>query len=86
MADVRGKPEFVDPDPEKISQLLELQLAQKRAEWKQASARYRNIRAAGFLFLSMVIIGALFAFFVVFSRVNDERANRPTRNSSTPGR
>lgn len=83
---VPGKPELADNDPEKINQLLELQLAQKRAEWKRANARYRNIRSAGFVFLFIVIIGALLAFFFAFSRVNEERASKhATKASSVSG-
>jgi hypothetical protein len=83
---VPGKPELADNDPEKINQLLELQLAQKRAEWKRANARYRSIRSAGFVFLFIVIIGALLAFFFAFSRVNEERASKhATKASSVSG-
>ncbi len=73
---VPGKPELADNDPEKISQLLELQLAQKRAEWKRAGASYRTLRLLSFLFLFFVIAGGLFAFFLTFSRVNEGRASR----------
>ena len=80
---VPGKPELVDTDPEKISQLLELQLAQKRAEWKRAGARYRTLRSLSFLFLFLIIVGGLFVFFLIFSRVNEGHASRP--NATTTG-
>jgi len=84
---VPGKPELADNGPEKFNQLLELQLAQKRAEWKRANARYRNIRSASFVFLFIVIIGALLAFFFAFSRVKEERASQnATKTSSVSGR
>jgi hypothetical protein len=79
---VPGKTELADNDPEKISQLLEMQLAQKRAEWKRAGARYRMLRSLSFLFLFLVIAGGLLAFFLIFSRVNEER--RSQSNVATP--
>jgi hypothetical protein len=72
-----GKPELAENDPEKISQLLELQLTQQRAAWKQASARYRLFRSLSFFFLFLVIAGGLFVFFVISSRFNEERTNHP---------
>jgi hypothetical protein len=84
---VPGKPELADNDPDKISQLLELQLAQKRANWKRANARYRSIRSVSFLFLFILILGALLAFFFAFSRINEERGSRhPAKGSSASGR
>jgi hypothetical protein len=79
---VPGKPELADTDPQKISQLLELQLAQKRAEWKRAGARYRTLRSLSFLFLFLIIVGGLFAFFLIFSRVNEGRASRPNATTT----
>jgi len=38
-------------DTEQLTKLLDLELAQKRAAWKQAGDRARSIRAAGFVFL-----------------------------------
>jgi hypothetical protein len=67
--------ESADDESGKLSRLLELELAQKRLKWKRASARYRTIRSLGFLFLFILIIGTLLAFFFVFSRVNEERTN-----------
>lgn len=82
-----GKPELAENDPEKLGQLLDLELVQKRAEWKRASGRYRNIRTVSFLFLFFLIVGGLLAFFLVFSRVNEERATQHSPTvSSAPGR
>lgn len=46
-----------------------MQLELKRAEWKQASGRYHTIRTLSFLFLFLVILGALLAFFFAFTRL-----------------
>jgi hypothetical protein len=62
-----GKPEFFENDPERLDQLLELQLTQKRNEWKKATSRYRLIRTLSFIFLFLVIVGGLVAFFLIFT-------------------
>jgi len=61
------KREGSDADPERLAQLLELELIQKRAAWQQAAARRGSLRVLSFLFLFIVIVGALIAFFVFFS-------------------
>jgi hypothetical protein len=75
--DADGKPESRELDPEQLERMLELELMQKRAARKIASQRQLKVRLASFLFLFILIVGTLFAFFVLMSRVNEERANRP---------
>ena len=70
------KPNEIDAD--NLSRLLELELIQKRATWKQAGDRYRSFRAAGFLFLFVLIVGCLLGGYLAFMRVNEQRANQPT--------
>jgi len=65
------------PGADELSRLLELELIQKRATWKQTSQRNRSFRTAAFLFLFLLIAGCVFGFFFVFTRVNEERPNRP---------
>ena len=69
------KPNEIDPD--KLSRLLELELIQKRATWKQAGERYRSFRAAGFVFLFVLIVGCLIGGYFAFMRVNEQRTNPP---------
>ncbi len=73
------KREGSDADPERLAQLLELELIQKRAAWQQAAARRGSLRVLSFLFLFIVIVGALIAFFVFFSSdsVTEVRLNSP---------
>ena len=79
MPDPNGKPESKQIDPEQLSRLMDLELAQKRAAWKKAASRRQKTRIASFFFLFLLIAASLFAFFVLFTRVNQERANqRPT--------
>src|SRR3989442_13514568 len=70
MADPAGpKPNEIDAD--KLARLLELELIQKRATWKQAGERYRSIRTAGFVFLFVLIVGCVIGglFFFLFGEV-----------------
>jgi len=60
-----GKTELDNPD--RLNQLLENELEQKRAEWMHSRERYRTIRVLSFLFLFLVIAGSLLAFFFVFT-------------------
>jgi len=83
MADpAQSKPNEIDPD--NLSRLLELELIQKRATWKQTGERARSIRAAGFVFLFVLIVVCLIGGYFAFMRVNEKRANPPS--SSTEDR
>lgn len=84
---VDGKPEPTETDPEKLSRLLELELLQKRAEWKNATSRHSKLRTASFLFLFILIVGSLLAFYFLFSRVSEQRPNQgqtPASSVSQP--
>lgn len=69
-------------EAEKLTRLLELELAQKRAAWKEAGARRRNARVMSFAFLLLIILGCLFGLFFAFSIVNEQRPR--DQSSSTP--
>ncbi|HEX7518341.1 MAG TPA: hypothetical protein VF345_13760 [Chthoniobacterales bacterium] len=53
-------------DPENAVRMLELELMRQRAARQQAGAPYRGLRAASFIFLFAVILGALLTFCYVF--------------------
>lgn len=67
----------ISSDAEQLSRLLELELIQKRAAWKQAKQRKKSYRSLAFLFLFLLFAGCLLGFFFAFNRVNEERQNRP---------
>jgi hypothetical protein len=69
-------------EAEKVTRLLELELAQKRAAWKEAGARRRNARMMSFAFLFLIILGCLFGLFFAFSIVNEQRPRE--KSSATP--
>ena len=80
MADPAGpKPNEIDAD--KLSRLLELDLIQKRATWKQAGERYRSIRTAGFVFLFVLIVGCVIGGYFAFTRLTEQRANQPASST-----
>jgi hypothetical protein len=70
-----GKAESNGRDSEQLSRAIEAELAAKRARWKNAAARRQKIRIASFFFLFLLILVSLLAFYVLFSRVNEERTN-----------
>jgi hypothetical protein len=86
MADAtEPKPKEIDPD--NLSRLLELELIQKRVTWKQAGERYRAVRAAGFVFLAVLILGCLVGGYFAFMRMNESRPSQPNAaTNSVPGR
>ena len=85
--EVPGKTNSNESDAEKLTQELELELIQKRATWKQAGTRYKNIRTAAFLFLFLLISACLLGSFFVFSRVTEERSNQhDAATSAVPNR
>jgi hypothetical protein len=55
---------------------LENEFAAKRAEWQRNREKFRLLRLLSFSLLSLVIIGGLIAFSVVFTRVNEIRDER----------
>lgn len=72
---VQSQPSPVDA--EQLSRLLELELVQKRVEWKQLKQRKKSYRSLAFVFLFLLFAGCLAGYFFVFNRVNEERQNRP---------
>ena len=71
-----------ESEAEKLARLLELELIQKRAEWKRAGARHRNARLMSFAFLFFIIIAGLAALFFAFSTAKEERPKQQSTNTS----
>ncbi len=71
-------------ETEQLTRLLELELIQKRATWKQAGERYRSFRAAGFIFLFLLVIACLVGGYFAFMRVNEQHANPRPSSSVDP--
>ncbi len=77
------KPEENAPDPDQLAKMLELELIQKRFVWQQNKQRFGSLRAASFVFLFLVIVGALVGVWFLFSsgQVGELRAQH---HSPTP--
>ncbi len=64
---------------------MELEVAQKRAQWQRDRETHRLIRLLGFSFLSLVILGALVFLFFLLSNgdeLRSRRASLPSPNRS----
>jgi hypothetical protein len=55
---------------------IETELAERRARWERDRERRQAIRLISFSFLSLVILGALLALWLTFSRANEVRSER----------
>ncbi|HEY0368284.1 MAG TPA: hypothetical protein VGC85_01685 [Chthoniobacterales bacterium] len=75
-----------DPlSPDQLSKLLELELQQKRETWQHEKRRLSAFRALSFLFLFLVIAGALAAWWIFSpNQITDPRANPRAAPTATP--
>ena len=77
-------PRFYPVDcAEELSRLLDLELIQKRFEWQQTTARHKNLKTFSLLFLFMVVLAGLVAFYFAYMRASEGRNQRPTAASAT---
>jgi hypothetical protein len=70
------RPEISSTDPDTLARALELELMQKRAVWERARQRRGTWRALSFLFLLLVIAGALLVWFYLLPVLNRGGADR----------
>ena len=63
-------------DPEELSRLLEIELMQKKALWQQKTARNKNLKSVSLVFLFLIVMAGLAAFYFVFMQANEGRQNR----------
>ena len=75
---------ITEKETDQLTKLLEIELAQKRVTWKHTSERARSARAAGLVFLFVLIVGCLVAGYFAFMRVNEQRANSAVSSTSRP--
>ena len=60
-----------------LTKALEIELQLKRASWQKVRARRGTWRALSLLFLLLVILGTLFAFFYLLPQLHPNRAKTP---------
>jgi hypothetical protein len=65
-------------DPRDLEKALELELIAKRASWQKMRARRGTWRALSFLFLFLVLLGALLAYFYFSMAMNRRSGNSPS--------
>ena len=82
--DANGKSEPQSPETDQLTKLLQVELAQKKMEWAAAAERYRKIRTASFFFLALIIMGAIAAFFFIFSQLPDRLSHPAPAASASP--
>ena len=70
-------------DAEELTKLLEIELIQKRTEWKRATTRNKNLKSLSLLFLAVVVMAGLAVFYFTFMRVQEGRQNRPAATDVT---
>jgi hypothetical protein len=78
----RSETTAAQTETEQLTKLLELELAQKRATWKQAGERARSIRSASFVFLFLLIVACLVGGYFVFMLVDEQRTNPPAPSAA----
>jgi hypothetical protein len=64
-------------ETEKLFQMLEVKLGGERVAWQKSKSQIRTFRGASFVFLFLLIIGALAASYFMFMRVQEQRLNGP---------
>jgi hypothetical protein len=68
---------------EELARSVEIEMAAKRAEWQQNRDKFRTLRVLSFSLLSVIIVGAIIALFVIFARLNEARPGRNALPSPT---
>jgi len=81
MPDLDGKTESEKVDPGDLARVLELELLQKRKAWQRKSGKVRAARAAGALFLLLVLAAAACAFYMLFSQLEGHFQPQPARSA-----
>jgi hypothetical protein len=78
------KPEPVDS--ENLLRTLDIELMRQRAARQQEGARYRSFRTMSMVFLLLVVLGAMFAFYYLFlaGGLDEMRARNETHATATP--
>jgi hypothetical protein len=73
-------------ETEKLFQMLEVKLGQERVVWQKTKSQIRVVRTASYIFLVLLTIGALAAFYFIFVRAQEQRANRPEQETTLSDR
>ena len=75
-----------ETNPDVLARALELELIMKRASWQKMQARHRTWRTLSFLFLFLVILGALLAYFYFATAVPRPGGEKPAAEAAERSR
>ena len=77
------KPEPIDPEAN--LRMIEMELMQQRAARQRAGNPYKGLRTASFIFLVLIIVGALAAFYYLLmsGKMEELREMRSLSTSSS---
>ncbi len=56
--------------------MLEVKLGEERVVWQKTKSQMRVVRTASYVFLVLLLTGALVAFYFIFMRAQEQRLNR----------
>lgn len=73
-------------DPDVLAKTLEMELIGKRAAWQKAKARRGVWLALSIVFLLLVLVGALFAYFHFLPELNRGNENAPAARATETDR
>jgi hypothetical protein len=71
---------------EELTKLLEIELIQKRTEWKRATERNKNLKSLSLLFVFVIVMGSLAGFYFTYLRVQEGKQNKPAAGETRSGR
>ena len=74
----KDEPEPSPADPEALTRGLELELITKRVSWHKMRARRSTWRALSLLFLFVVLVGALLAYFYFSTEMSRRGRESPS--------
>ena len=63
-------------ETEKLFQMLEVKLGQERVVWQKTKSQIRVLRTVSFVFLFLLIMGALAAFYFIFMQAQEHRSTQ----------
>jgi hypothetical protein len=68
-------------ETQKLFQMLEVKLNQERRTWQRKKSQIRVVRALSFLFLFALIAAVLIVFYMIQSRAQEHRLNKPEQTT-----
>lgn len=61
--------------------MLEVKLGQEREVWQKTKSQMRVVRTVSLVFLFLLVIGAVAAFYFIFTRAQEHRLQQPDQTT-----